>query len=114
MLIKTNSLLSACTITIMTLAILVIAPYCNADDLDDGIPIDDKIEDYDKLTKDQRLLFRERHARTRLALREEKDTLLTEDDTSWAIQGSIILGPGAKTGDIILIYEGNNNNVISK
>jgi len=85
-----------------------------ADDLDDGIPIDSKIEDFDKIKKDRNILYLERHARTELAIREEKDLLKTDDSTGAAIQGSIIIGPGVRADDITLIYKGNNNNVISR
>jgi hypothetical protein len=111
---KTLRLHSAIFALFHLLFIFFLIPFGLAGDLDDGIPIDDKIEDYDKIKKDRNILCLERHARTKLAIRDEKKLLETDDDASAAIQGSIIIGPGVKPGDITLIYKGNNNNVISR
>jgi hypothetical protein len=83
---------------------------CRASDLDDGIAIDDSIAKWDEIKVDPNLLFivRDAKARAKIKKRDINDMMATGD----ASLGSVTVMPGAKTGDIINIFKGNDNTVV--
>lgn len=99
---------------IIVIALSIIPTLCIADDTDDGIPIDDNLEAYDKLKRDQNISYVIRHALTSAAMREHVDGHLSQSDSSYTIQGGIVLQPGSKANEVNLIYIGRGNTAITK
>lgn len=86
---------------------------CFANDLNDGITIDDGIPGAGSIDKvDQNISYIITKA---LSKSGKADTTVINVNKQGDInQGSIILEPGAEADEIILIYEGDNNTLINK
>jgi hypothetical protein len=89
----------------------LIEGICHASDLDDGITADDPISKYDaiKVELNRSFIKRDAKARAKMKKRDENNMSRTSD----AVQGGVIVKPGGEIGDVIIIYEGQDNTVIS-
>ncbi len=83
-----------------------------ADDLDDGISIDDSITDYDKIKVGLNLRYIKRSAISKASVRGDSTTTTSLEGAD-VVQGGVIVKPGGETGDIIIIYEGKDNDIIN-
>jgi len=90
-----------------------LSSICFSDDLSDDIPIDENVEEYyqiKKIDKNKQFVILKS---TCNASGENTDSYMTNDST-YNNQGGIILTPGSEAnGDIILIYNGDNNTMIT-
>ncbi len=99
------------------LPVLLSAAACRmarADDLDDGIPIDDSIEKYDQIGDhvDTNFSYLSLRARSEAAVRSsDAGTIVRESDNS--LLNSVVLKPGATVqGDIIIIDQSRGDKTI--
>ncbi|MDM8556579.1 hypothetical protein QUF75_17780 [Desulfococcaceae bacterium HSG7] len=103
-------------LTALFISITSLATYCHANDLKDGISIDENITKYEKLELDQNIRYIKLDAmsRARIKKRDINDMVTSGTNSGGDIaQGGVIVKPGAKTGDITVIYNGSNNTVVS-
>ena len=87
--------------------------YCLGDDLSDGIQIDDNIEEYDDIIGSE---INKEFIILKAVCNESEDNNLSNisDDSRYISQGGIILTPGSiAEGDITLIYEGDDNTLVT-
>ncbi len=95
-------------------------PVCSfgeepASDLDDGISLDDPIEDYDELKKDVNISFIVRDAKNDSNYYKNFGHRRTgKDQPEVTGMGVVNVQPGAKVDSIINIFEGDNNTVIDE
>lgn len=100
--------------TLLAAVVIALAVPCPGNDLDDGIAIDDNIETYDRIKLDLNLRYIERDARSRSAIKKQDIQKLGHTGSPEAIMGGVKVEPGAETGDIIVIFEGDENLIISE
>jgi len=90
--------------------LLVVCLNAYAGDLDDGIEIDDKIENYDTIDQpDINIRYIKRSAKASAA----------RGGNSYIGNGDVAIGgfinqPGAEVGDVTIIFDGENINAISE
>ncbi len=96
------------------ISMALFANHCQADDLKDGISIDENINKYGKLKLDQNIRYikLEAMSRARIKKRDIND-MVTSGTGGDIVQGGVIVKPGAKTGDITVIYNGSDNTLIN-
>jgi hypothetical protein len=101
-------------LTALFISMALFANYCQANDLKDGISIDENITKYGKLKLDQNIRYIKLEAMSRARIKKRDiNEMVTTSTGGDIVQGGVIVKPGAKTGDITVIYNGSNNTLIN-
>lgn len=95
----------------ITMTLLMITLNAVAGDLDDDIKIDEKIEDSDTLDRPaMNIQYVKRSAKASAASSSRKTSRSSGDIAI----GSFINKPGARVGDVTIIFDGDDINAISE
>lgn len=78
--------------------------YCGDSDLDDGIPLDDSIRNYDELKKPLNKSYIKRKAKSTADFSKANGYDITEDSVIGI--GNVVIQPGSEVDDIVIIIEG--------
>jgi hypothetical protein len=99
-----------CTIA-MTMTLMVMTLNVYAGDLDDDIKIDEKIEKYDTLDRPaMNIQYIKRSAKASASSNNHK----TSKGNGDIAIGSFINKPGARVGDVTIIFDGDDINAINE
>lgn len=92
---------------------VIMASFCYANDLDDGIPIDGQpISNYDNVNRDTNISFIKLRAKAKAESEANAAQNAAVQDASGSIN-SVVAGPGTTIkGDVIIIDEGKGNKTI--